>query len=86
MRRFDSPPGARESARLRGLLRRPAPEAARGLIGQVLVRLGAGEPKAVRIVETEAYLGVGDPVGQLPSNWQPVSDQQEFHRTIDNQR
>ena len=61
MRRFDSPPGARERARLRELLRRPTPEAARGLIGQVLVRLGAGAPQAVRIVEVEAYLGTDDP-------------------------
>ena len=65
MRRFDSLPKARESARLRDLLRRPAPEAARGLIGQVLVRLGAGEPRAVRIVETEAYLGAGDPAAHV---------------------
>ena len=61
MRRFDSPPGPRERARLRELLRRPAPEAARGLIGQVLVRLAPGGPQAVRIVETEAYLGTEDP-------------------------
>jgi DNA-3-methyladenine glycosylase len=65
VRRFDSPPGARERARLRELLSRPTPEAARGLIGQVLVRLGAGAPRAVRIVEAEAYLGADDPAAHV---------------------
>lgn len=47
-----------DAARLKALLGSPAAEAARGLIGQVLVRPGVGE---VRIVETEAYLGAEDP-------------------------
>jgi DNA-3-methyladenine glycosylase len=51
-------PEHREQARLTALLRSPAAEAARSLIGHVLVRPGWGE---VRIVETEAYLGAGDP-------------------------
>jgi len=54
-------PGLRERARLRALLSSSATEAARGLIGQVLVRRGCGEPRAARIVETEAYLGARDP-------------------------
>ena len=43
------------------LLGSPAAEAARGLIGQVLVRRGSGAARAARIVETEAYLGADDP-------------------------
>ena len=58
MPRLKDAPEHREQARLTALLRSPAAEAARGLIGQVLVRPGWGE---VRIVETEAYLGAGDP-------------------------
>ena len=54
-------PGPRERARLRALLRSPAVEAARGLIGQVLVRRDSRGIRAARIVETEAYLGAGDP-------------------------
>jgi DNA-3-methyladenine glycosylase len=51
-----------ERARLREHLAQPATEAARFLLGQHLVRRLAGEsPTVVRIVETEAYLGVGDP-------------------------
>ena len=54
-------PGPRERAGLAALLRSPAAEAARGLIGQVLVRRGPGAARAARIVETEAYLGADDP-------------------------
>jgi len=59
---LEEAPGARERARLQVLLARPPAEAARGLIGQVLVRRGPGRRRrAVRIVETEAYLGADDP-------------------------
>ena len=51
-------PEDRERAHLTALLGSPAAVAARGLIGKVLVRRGRGE---ARIVETEAYLGAGDP-------------------------
>ncbi len=61
MAALEEAPGPRERARLRALLRSPAVEAARGLIGQVLVRRDSGGARAVRIVETEAYLGAADP-------------------------
>jgi DNA-3-methyladenine glycosylase len=55
------PPGRAETRRLVGILSRPAPEAARLLLGQVLVRRLGRRTLAVRLVETEAYLGVEDP-------------------------
>jgi DNA-3-methyladenine glycosylase len=58
------PPPA-ESARLRALLSRPVEDAARGLIGCVLVRRVRGRVLAARIVETEAYLGAGDPAAHV---------------------
>jgi DNA-3-methyladenine glycosylase len=54
-----------ERARLRALLSRPAAEAARGLIGCVLVRRVRGRTRAARIVEAEAYLGAGDPAAHV---------------------
>jgi len=54
-------PRSRERARLRRLLAGPTVEAARALIGCVLLRRTAGRTVAVRIVETEAYLGPDDP-------------------------
>ena len=54
-------PGPAERARLiAGLAQRP-PDAARFLLGQVLVRRDGRRVMAARIVETEAYLGKGDP-------------------------
>jgi DNA-3-methyladenine glycosylase len=53
--------GPHERARLRALLGRPAAEAARGLLGCVIVRRWRGRSLAARIVETEAYLGPEDP-------------------------
>ena len=47
--------------RLRDLLGRPTAEAARGLLGCLLVRRLDDRELAVRVVETEAYLGAGDP-------------------------
>jgi DNA-3-methyladenine glycosylase len=40
--------------------RRPAPEVARRLLGQVLVRMDGGVRRAARIVEAEAYHGERD--------------------------
>jgi DNA-3-methyladenine glycosylase len=54
------PPRGREAARLRRALASPPQEAAPLLLGQVLVRQLASGTQAVRIVETEAYLGAGD--------------------------
>ena len=50
-----------ERLRLLELLRRPAPDAARALLGQVLVRHLNGRELCARIVEAEAYLPQGDP-------------------------
>jgi DNA-3-methyladenine glycosylase len=55
----------RPRARLLDLLSRPAGEAARGLIGCVLVRRAGGRTLAARIVEAEAYLGSGDPAAHV---------------------
>jgi DNA-3-methyladenine glycosylase len=55
------PPRPAERRRLLSILRRPPAEAAPALLGQVLVRRFRGRALAARIVETEAYLGRGDP-------------------------
>jgi DNA-3-methyladenine glycosylase len=47
--------------RLRKALARPPERAARSLLGLVLVRRLPGRTLRARIVETEAYLGKGDP-------------------------
>src|SRR3972149_1303823 len=52
-------PGSR--ARLLAGLSRPPEEAARFLLGQIIVRRVGRRLLAARIVETEAYLGTGDP-------------------------
>jgi DNA-3-methyladenine glycosylase len=58
-------PARGEEARLRALLSRPTEDAARGLIGCVLVRRSRGRALAARIVEAEAYLGHGDPAAHV---------------------
>jgi DNA-3-methyladenine glycosylase len=52
-----------ERLRLRAGLAQPPVQAARFLLGQILIRRGRrGRPSlAARIVETEAYLGADDP-------------------------
>jgi DNA-3-methyladenine glycosylase len=50
-----------ERRRLLAGLAQPPDPAARFLLGQVLVRTRGRQRLAVRIVETEAYLGAGDP-------------------------
>jgi DNA-3-methyladenine glycosylase len=54
-------PAAAQRQRLLDLLARPPVEAARLLLGTVIVRRVGREVRAVRIVETEAYLGQDDP-------------------------
>ena len=55
------PAGAAEARRVARGLAQPPPDAARFLLGQVLVRRIRRRTLAVRIVETEAYLGLEDP-------------------------
>jgi DNA-3-methyladenine glycosylase len=54
-------PAPAERARLLAGLSQPPPAAARFLLGQLLVRRVGRRTLAARIVETEAYLGEGDP-------------------------
>ena len=54
-------PGPAERARLVAGLSQPPPAAARFLLGQLLVRRHGRRVLVARIVETEAYLGEGDP-------------------------
>jgi DNA-3-methyladenine glycosylase len=58
-------PGPPERRRLLSILERPPVEAAPALLGQVLVRRFRGRALAARIVETEAYLGRGDPAAHV---------------------
>ena len=55
------PPRTAERARILAGLVQPPAAAARFLLGHVLVRRVGGRALAARIVETEAYLGEGDP-------------------------
>lgn len=59
--RLDRSPASAEQRRLLDLLSGPPEEAARHLLGTVLVRRRRGGVRTARIVETEAYLGEGDP-------------------------
>ena len=60
MRTLVGPPRGAERRRLREGLAQPPERAAQFLLGHILVRRGR-HPRASRIVETEAYLGEGDP-------------------------
>ena len=55
------PPGPAERRRLLAGLAGPPVEAARFLLGKILVRRAGRATLAARIVETEAYLGLDDP-------------------------
>ena len=55
------PPGPAERRRLLAGLAEPPVEAARFLLGKILVRRAGRTTLAARIVETEAYLGLDDP-------------------------
>jgi DNA-3-methyladenine glycosylase len=55
------PAGTAENRRLKAGLEQTPEAAARFLLGHTLVRRRAGRLLAARIVETEAYLGAGDP-------------------------
>jgi DNA-3-methyladenine glycosylase len=61
VRPLAGPAAGAERARLRSLLQRPPREAARLLLGHHLLRPWRGTVLRARIVETEAYLGEGDP-------------------------
>jgi DNA-3-methyladenine glycosylase len=54
-------PGPAEERRLRRGLRQAPADAARWLLGKILVRRRGRSVQVARIVETEAYLGEGDP-------------------------
>lgn len=56
-----APPGSAERRRLLAGLAGPPVDAARFLLGKILVRRAGRTTLAARIVETEAYLGVEDP-------------------------
>jgi DNA-3-methyladenine glycosylase len=59
-RRWGPAPRAERMRLIEGLLQ-PPEAAARFLLGSLLVRKIGGSCESVRIVETEAYLGAGDP-------------------------
>ena len=54
-------PSGEDEHALHALLSLPAPRAARALLGTVLERRRGRRRTRARIVETEAYLGAGDP-------------------------
>jgi DNA-3-methyladenine glycosylase len=65
---------ARERSRLRARLAQPTIDAARDLLGCLLVRRTAAGARAVRIVETEAYLGGEDPAAHAYSGRTPRTE------------
>ena len=60
-RRLLASPGRAERGRLLSGLAEPPADAARFLLGKLLIRRSGRRTLAARIVETEAYLGVDDP-------------------------
>jgi DNA-3-methyladenine glycosylase len=65
---------SREQTRLRRLLSRSAADAARALIGCVLVRRHRGRTLEARIVEAEAYLGFDDPAAHVYRGMTPRTE------------
>ena len=61
MRGVTAFPAAAQRRRLLDLLAHPPAEAARLLLGTVIVRRQGRDVRAARVVETEAYLGEDDP-------------------------
>ncbi len=74
MRLLAGSPGPRERARLLARLASPAARAARSLLGCVLVRRRGRRHSAVRIVETEAYLGSEDPAAHAYAGRTPRTE------------
>ena len=65
---------SREQVRLRRLLSLHAADAARALIGCVLVRRHRGRTLEARIVEAEAYLGFDDPAAHVYRGMTPRTE------------
>jgi DNA-3-methyladenine glycosylase len=72
--RLLDPPGRAERRRLQAGLAQPAARAARYLLGKLLVRRLGRRRLAVRIVETEAYVGTRDPAAHASRGRTPRTE------------